>query len=58
MYNVLFVLKDRQQGVVMYDNKPAMFESEDSAWKYIHSVMIQPEHPAFMWIRKVGEASV
>lgn len=55
MYKICFILKDRRQGVVTIDNEIALFPEEDAAWKYIHTIMTQPEHPSFMWTVKVGE---
>ena len=53
MYNVCYLLPNREQGTVLQK-----FDTEESAWEFIHEVMLEKDHPTFMWIVKVGERSV
>lgn len=54
MFNILFILPDKTRGIVTYDGQPALFDTNEDAWNFIVQMMGQPEHPSFMWVRKVA----
>ena len=57
MYVVLFVSSDGKKGLVTDSGAPALFPDQQAAYGFIETTMAQPEHPKFMWLRRLDNAN-
>lgn len=53
---VLYMTSDKKRGVIMDGPAPAMFADAPSAYDFIEEVFEQPNHPRFMWVRRIPYA--
>lgn len=53
MYYVYAIMYDNTKMVVMFQGKPAAFETDLDAWKFISEMMSQEQHPKFAWVKEV-----
>lgn len=56
MYIILYMTSDLKRGVIMDGMTPAMFADAPSAYDFIEEVFEQPNHPRFMWVRRIPYA--
>ena len=56
MYNIFAMSMDGVKFMLTRNGVPAVFETEDDAWKMIHEFMSDENRPRFMWMREVYNA--
>ena len=57
MIEVYYMNPDKIKHVISQDGAPVGFKSDEEAWSFIRTIMNNPTHPLFMWIKEVGETN-